>query len=47
MTDNLKKKVVALYDDDPQKFSCHRCNLELSINSCEGCPIYCQTWSND
>lgn len=44
MTDKQKKKIVALYDDNPLTFSCHLCCQEVTIKSCKGCPIYSQAW---
>lgn len=50
MTEEEKKKVLKLYQIHSgltPGFSCGLCKQALKISSCNGCPIYCQTFNPD
>ena len=50
MTEEEQKKVFKLYQIHSSlkpEFSCSMCKQVLKISTCNGCPVYCQTFSPD
>lgn len=45
-----QEQINKIWDDyilAPEHFTCHYCKHNLGTTDCEGCPIYCQTHSED
>ena len=48
MTEEEKEKIFKLYQIHASLgFSCSLCKQVLKISTCNGCPIYCQSFSLD
>ena len=50
MTEEEINKVLRLeqiHSSIKPEFSCSMCKQVLKISTCENCPIYCSTFSND
>lgn len=44
---NAILKMDEIHQRISPEFSCHMCKTEINPPICNGCPIYCSTFSND
>lgn len=44
---NAILKMDEIHQRISPEFSCHMCKAEINPPTCNGCPIYCSTFSND
>lgn len=44
---NAILKMDEIHQHISPEFSCHMCKTEINPPTCNGCPIYCSTFSND
>lgn len=50
MNEYYKNAILKMYEIHQRispEFSCHMCKAEINPPTCNGCPIYCSTFSND